>query len=175
MSILQLLKKGLAGDHPSRETETIRKISESLDLLEPEKAKYVAAFAYLLCRVARADLNISLLESRMMERIVVEIGGLPEDQAVLVVQIAKTQNRIFGGTENFLVAREFGALASHEQKLALVHCLYSVAAADELISTLEDNEISQIADELRIEHGDFIKVRSAYRDSLAVLKRPQEI
>jgi uncharacterized tellurite resistance protein B-like protein len=175
MSILQLLKKGLATGTPSPETETIRKISESLDLLEPERARYVAAFAYLLCRVARADLKISALESRIMERIVVEIGGLPEEQAVLVVQIAKTQNRIFGGTENFLVAREFGAMASLEQKFALLHCLYSVAAADELISTVEDNEISQIADELRIEHGDFITVRSAYRDSLAVLKRPQEI
>jgi uncharacterized tellurite resistance protein B-like protein len=49
-------------------------------------------------------------------------------------------------------------------------CLFAVAAAHEDISTIEDNEISQIADELRIEHREFISIRSKYRDHLAVLK-----
>jgi uncharacterized tellurite resistance protein B-like protein len=175
MSILQMLKKGMAGESVSPETEIIRKITESLDRMDPEKARYVGAFAYLLSRVARADLTISALESRMMERIVMEVGRLPEEQAVLVVQIAKTQNRMFGGTEDFLVAREFSSMATSEQKLSLLHCLYAVAAADDSISTVEDNEISQIADELRVEHREFIVVRSSYRDTLAVLKNPQEI
>lgn len=146
MSILELLKVG-PRPHSSAETDTVRKITESLDRLEPERAKYVAAFAYLLSRVARADLNISPEESRVTERIVMEIGGLPEEQAVIVVQIAKTQNILFGGTEDYLVAREFNSIASHDQKLSLLHCLFAVAAADESISTVEDNQISQIADE----------------------------
>jgi uncharacterized tellurite resistance protein B-like protein len=175
MSILQLLKRGLVSGSSSPEAETIRRISESLDQLEPERARYVAAFAYVLCRVARADLNISSMENRMMERIVVEVGGLPEEQSVIVVQIAKTQNRLFGGTENFLVAREFASMATPEEKISLLQCLYAVAAADDSVSTLEDNEIGQIADELRIEHSDFIAVRSEYRDYLEVLKRPQEL
>jgi len=53
----------------------------------------------------------------------------------------------------------------------LLDCLYAVAAAENLVSTIEDNEISQIADELRIEHRDFISIRSKYRDSLAVLQK----
>ena len=77
---------------------------------------------------------------------------------------------IFGGTENFLVSREFNSIASHEEKMGLLDCLYAVASADHSISTVEDNEISQIADELRIEHRDFISIRSKYRDKLAVLK-----
>ncbi len=99
-------------------------------------------------------------------------GGLTEEQAVIVVQIAKSQNILFGGTENFLVSREFNSLASHEQKLALLDCLFAVAAANRSISTVEDNEVSQIADELKIEHRDFISVRSRYRDYLAVLQNP---
>jgi uncharacterized tellurite resistance protein B-like protein len=134
--------------------------------------RVIAAFAYLLSRIARADLDISDEEIRMMERIVMERGGLPEEQAVIVVQIAKTQNILFGATENYLVTREFNSMATHEQKLALIDCLFAVAAADESISTLEDNEVSQIADELRIEHKDFIAIRSTYRDYLAVLKKP---
>lgn len=175
MSILRFLRfdqQKTAGS--SAETEAIRKIAEALDRMDPERAKYVAAFAYLLSRVARADLQIGPEETRTMEQIVMEHGGLPEEQAVLVVQMAKRQNILFGSTENFLVTREFNAMATPEQKASLLHCLFAVAAADKSISTVEDNEISQIADELRIEHSDFITVRREYRKDLAVLKKPTE-
>lgn len=159
-------------DSVSPATETVRKITEALDRLEPERAKYIAAFAYILSRVAHADRNISEEETRAMERIVMEWGGLPEEQAIIVVQMAKTQSILFGGTENYLVTREFNAIATREQKLALLHCLFAVSASDESISTVEDNEIRQIAKELRFRHKDFIAVRLAHRKHLAVLKKP---
>ena len=99
-----------------------------------------------------------------------EHSGLPEEQAVIVIQIAKTQNILFGGTENYLVSREFKEITGHSERMALLDCLYTVAAADKSISTVEDSEISQIADELRIEHRDFILIRQKYRDFLAVFK-----
>ena len=49
-----------------------------------------------------------------------ERTGLPEEQAIMVVQMAKTQNVLFGETENYLVAREFGEISTREQKLALL-------------------------------------------------------
>jgi len=171
MSIWRFLKLQPEGSRPSSaETETVRKITEALDRMEPERARYIAAFAYLLGRVARADLNISGEETRVMERIVSEKGRIPEEQAIIVVQIAKSQNILFGATENYLVSREFNGMATQEQKMALIDCLFAVGAADQSISTVEDNEISQIADELRIEHKDFIAIRSTYRNYLAVLK-----
>ncbi len=175
MSILKFLNldpKLTSGS--SAETETVRKISRELDQLDPERAKFIAAFAYLLSRVARADLVVSAEETAAMENIVMQQGGLPEEQAVLVVQMAKTQNKLFGGTENYLVTREFNRIATPEQKLSLLYCLFAVSAADQNISTVEDNEVSQIADELRIEHKDFISVRSKFREYLAVLKKPTE-
>ena len=175
MSWLRFLKLVPDESSSSSETETVRKISQALDRLEPERAKYIAAFAYLLGRAARADLNISPEETRKMERIITEHSGLPEEQAVMVIQIAKTQNILFGGTENYLVSREFKEVAGHAEKMALLDCIYAVAAADGSISTIEDNEISQIADELRIEHRDFIRIRSKYRDSLAVFKHSPNV
>lgn len=176
MSILRLLRRNMdERATPSSETETVRKIIQSLDQLDQERAKFIAAFAYLLSRAARADLHISLEETNVMERIVMQQGRLPENQAVMVIQLAKTQNVLFGGTENYLVSREFNSIASHEEKMGLLDCLYAVASADHSISTVEDNEISQIADELRIEHRDFISVRSKYRDKLAVLKNSQTL
>ena len=68
-----------------------------------------------------------------METIVRDHGQLPHDQAMLVVQLAKTSNLLFGGTANFLVAREFSALATYDQKLALMRCLFEVSATDEAI------------------------------------------
>lgn len=172
MSILKFLgleKTAAAGTSP--ETQTVRKITEALDRLEPERARYIAAFAYILSRVAHADLKISPEETREMERIVTQRGGVPEEQALIVVQMAKTQSLLFSGTENYLVTREFNRIASREQKLALLDCLFAVSSADKSISSIEDSEIRQIVSELKLEREDFIAARSAYREHLEVLKK----
>jgi uncharacterized tellurite resistance protein B-like protein len=172
MSILRFLGLEPAPERDARgaESETVRRIVAELDQLDPERARYIAAFAFILSRVANADLNIGKRETSVMERIVVEQGGLPEDQAVIVVQMAKTQSLLFGGTENYLVTREFNRIASRREKLALLDCLFAVSAADETITTVESNVIRQIADELMLDHRDYADVRSRYRDHLAVLK-----
>lgn len=155
------------------ETETVRKITQALDRLDPARARFIAAFAYILGRVALADLAISETEVREMERLVMEVGGLPEDQAIIVVQIAKTRNALFGATENFLVTREFAGMTSREEKLRLIECLFAVSASEDGITTMEDNEIRQIASELQLEHRDFIAVRYKFRDQLIVLRKPE--
>jgi uncharacterized tellurite resistance protein B-like protein len=157
----------------SSQTDTVRKIVKALDEMEPARAKYIAAFAYILSRVARADMNISDAETRKMEQLVVGLSGLSEDQAILTVQIAKTQATLFGGTENFLVTDEFNQLATHEQKLSLLNCLFAVAAADESISSVEEREIRLIVNELQLTHSDFINARLAYRQYLSLLNDPR--
>jgi len=175
-SILEFLGLGRPAERPNEhgaETETVRKIVAELDQLEPERARFVAAFAYVLSRVAHADMNISAEEIRAMEALVVEHGGLPPEQAVIVVQMAKTQNLLFGGTENYLVTRELNRIATREQKLALVDCLFAVSAADDSVSSVEDGVIKQVAAELKLDHADVVQVRGGYRDKLAVLKKPE--
>ena len=174
MSILKFL--GLGGpedgrEGPSGEVESIRKISRELDQMDSDLARYVAAFAYLLGRVAHADMTISEDEALEMERIVMETGHLPPEQAAMVVEIAKRQNVLFGHVENFLVTREFNQIASKEQKLELLNCLFEVSSSDDSVSSLEDREIRQIASELLLEHRDFINARSAYRDQLEVFRK----
>jgi len=130
----------------------------------------VATFAFILSRVAQADLQVSEEETRAMERIVVEQGGLPEEQAMIVVQMAKTQSLLFGGTDNYSVTKEYARTARREEKVSLLRCLFAVSAADQTISNLESTVIRQIADELGLEHRDFIAVRSEFREHLAVLR-----
>ncbi|HBY61134.1 MAG TPA: hypothetical protein DEH78_15030 [Solibacterales bacterium] len=163
-----------APDEPEdRTTAAVRKIAEALDQLPADQARYLAAYAYILGRVAKADHVVSAEESRAMERIVMEAGGLTEAQAVLVVQIAKTRNQLFGATEDFLVTREFNEIATRDQKLQLLEALFAVSSAGDDILVTEDNEIRKIASELTLEHRDVIAVRLAFRDKLAVLKKPQ--
>ena len=149
----------------------IRKIADALGQMEPEKARYVASFAYILGRVAHADLSITEEETREMERIVEGMAGLPEEQAILVVQIAKAQNAMFGATDGFSVTEAFSQTATRAQKLALLNCLFAVSSSDHSISQLEDNEIRKISAELRLDHSDFIAARSLYLRHLEVLKR----
>lgn len=176
MGILELF--GIASKDPWEQqqqesaSDTVRKITDELNHMDREQAKYVASFAYILGRVAHADLDISVEETREMERIVQGLGGLPEEQAILVVQLAKTQALLFGSTENFVVTQEFNRIASRQQKLALLNCLYAVSSSDQAVSTAEDNEIRRITQELRLDHADFIAARSAYRDYLEVLRKP---
>ena len=175
MSILKFLGLGGTPEKPGPgDTDTVRRIAAELDRLDPDRARYIAAFAYILGRVAIADREISAAETRAMERIVAERGGLPEAQAVMVVQMAKSQNVLFGGTEDFLVAREFGRMASYDQKLALLECLFIVSATDETITLAEDQEIARVALELKIEHADVVRARLARREYLSVLRRPAE-
>lgn len=152
------------------EGEAVRAIVEKLERLDPERARHIAAFAYILGRVAHVDLEISEREVRAMERILVTLGGIGADEAALVVQIAKAQHTLFGATENYVVTREFGRRASPEEKTALLECLFAVSASDENVSGDEETEIRKIARELDLSHSEFIEARMKFREHIAALK-----
>ena len=161
-------------DATAGNTETVRKIVHQLETMDPARARHLAAFAYILGRVAYADLDISKEETDKMEEIVRRFGKVPEEQAVLIVQIAKSQNQLFGATENYLVTREFKEIATPEERVKLLDCLFAVSAADDSISGVEESEVRQIASELGLNHSEYIRVRSAYSDKLEVLKPSPE-
>lgn len=173
MSILEWL--GLKRDRQEGEqgeTDTVRRIVGELRALPPEQARYVAAFAFILARVAHADLNISQEETEKMERIVRDLGHLPAAQAVLAVEIAKRQSELTGGTENFLVTRELKDIATREQCRELLDCLFAVSAADESISGVEESQIRQVASELGFSLEELVEIRSSWNHKREILRRP---
>jgi len=157
--------------HTDEAVEPLRETIAALDHLEPDRARFLAAFAYLMGRVAHADRRVSEEESRAMQALVEEHGGLSHDQAALVVGLAARSNLLFGGTADFLVAREFSGLATYDQKLALVRCLFVISAADQAISTAEEGEIHRIAHELRIDPPDLTALRVRFSRFLPGLSR----
>jgi uncharacterized tellurite resistance protein B-like protein len=162
---------GLSPNEASvRDPHTIERIAEALEELGPDSARYVAAFAYVLARVAHADWDISPEEVAVMEQLAAESAELSAEQARLVVEIARSQALALGASENYIVTRLYRDISTREQRLGLIECLFAVASADQDISTAENHEITIVANQLGLTHTEVTAVRSRFREHLAVLK-----
>jgi uncharacterized tellurite resistance protein B-like protein len=168
MSVWKWLGLGRGADRP--EFDSLEEIEAALTGLAPARRRYVACFTYILTRGARADPQVTDAETREMERLVADRVGIPADRAADAVRLSAIQARRSGGTDDFVVTREFNAVASHAQKLALVDALFAVSGVDASIITIEDNEIRRIANELKIEHAEYIALRSKHLENLEVLR-----
>jgi len=155
---------------PIGETATVRRIVARLEALPHDQARYLAGFAYVMSRAAEADLDISAEETAVMEHFVVELGGIDEAQAVLVVEMAKLQARMQGATEDFLVTREFARIATEDQRLAVLRCCFAVSAADNSISATEASVVNEIARELDLTREQLNEVRSDFVEQLSAIQ-----
>ena len=149
------------------ETATVRRIVARLEQMPPEQARLVASAAYTLARAAQADLEISEEETATIERELQAPGVLDEPTAVLVTEMAKLQARTVGGTEDYVVTREFTALATEEQRVRVLRACFAVGAASGTISAEESAVLNQIGNELGLDPDTVNKVRSEFHERLS--------
>lgn len=170
MSLFRFLGLSKADADAQREPESLRELTDRLSAMAPEDARFVAAFAYLLARVAGADLETAGDEREVIARRLETVAGLAPERAELLAESAIAAADTHAASDDHLVARAFREMASAEERLLLVRCLYAVAAADSNITTLEDNEVFEIATEIGVARGDVVALRSEWKEHLAVLK-----
>ena len=173
MSIFDWLGLGTApskNELPTEESRSVREIVGRLRDLSPERARWIAAFAMVVARAARADFEISGDEFQTMEKVLIEYGNLEADQAALVAEMAAHRNQMLGASEDYLATREFRKISSEADREGLLHCLFAVSAADDSISLVEEEEIRQVASELGIEHAIFTAIRARFREKRDVLR-----
>ena len=128
----------------------------------------------MLSRVANADLQISDEETAKIVEILHDARRSARGSgAARCAEIANSQNKLFGGTENFLVTREFREIASEEERRQLLDCLFAVSAADDAITSEEEGQIWQIASELGFTHQEYVDASPWHSDKRTVL-RPKE-
>lgn len=174
MSLRDWLQARTGAASARGDTDTVRRIASELERIDPRRARYIAAFAYLLSRAAGANLHITAAETAKMVALVRAVGHLSAAQAAAVVEIAKSQHRRFGGTENFLVTREFRTIASTMQCRVLLRCLFAVCAADDAITAAEEAQIRQVACELGLSHSEYVQIRLKYAHRRTILHVDRE-
>ncbi len=179
--VLGQLFKGKGDQTPAIDPETVKGVDETdtaalrrivaqLEQLPPDQRKFIAGFSYVLGRVANADMTIAGEEVSQMERTVMEVGGLPEAQAVLVVQIALNHTMLYGGTDDYVITREVSKTASRDQLERLLRAAFTVGAADLTINAEESAELDVIGRELGFADTEIRAMRAEFKESFAAVR-----
>jgi uncharacterized tellurite resistance protein B-like protein len=157
------------------DTATVRRIVAKLESMPPEQARFLAAAAYTLARAANADLDISDEETAAIERELQEHESIDEATAVLVTEMAKLQAKTVGGTEDYVVTREFKALADESQRIVVLRACFAVMAAGGTISAEETAVINEIAVELDIDDATLNAIRADYHEQLSSVQQIRRV
>jgi tellurite resistance protein len=157
------------------DTETVRRIVAKLEAMPPEKARFLAATAYTLARAANADLDISDEETAAIERELQGHESIDEATAVLVTEMAKLQAKTVGATEDFVVTREFKALADEAQRIVVLRACFAVMAANGSISAEETATVNEIAAELDIDQATLNAIRTDYHEQLSSVQQIRRV
>ena len=89
--------------------------------------------------------------------------------------MAKLQAKTVGGTEDYVVTREFRNLSTEEQRRNVLHACFVIAAANGSISSEESTEINEIARELDIDPAEVNEIRAAFHDQLSSVQEVRRI
>ena len=160
---------------PSGDTATVRRIVATLESMPPQQARLIASAAYTLARAANADLDISDEETAAIERALQTDESLDEATAVLVAEMAKLQAKTVGGTEDYVVTREFKALADDGQRVAVLRACFAVMAANGTISAEENAVVNEIAEELDIDDATLNSIRAEFHEQLSAVQAIRRI
>ena len=152
------------------DTASVKLIALQLSAMPPARARYLAAFAYLLGRAADANMAVSDDETAEMVKLMEESGGLDAETARLVVVLATAQADSYGATEDFLVTREFKAISTLEEREQLLRCCFLVMAADDEIDETESWLANRLAEELDIERPDLNAIREEFYEQLSSVR-----
>ena len=145
----------------------LRELVNALDRLEPERARHIARFAYLLGRVAHADRHVSPAGDR--DDGAARSRAWAASPPIRRCSSSASRNRATccsarPRTTKWRESSRTGA--SYEEKRALARCLFATAATDDAISMTEETEIHRILTQLRIEPSDLTALRVEHRGFL---------
>ena len=136
--LLRLLLPKSAED--DGDSVAIKELVTHLSLPDDLDPRLIATYAYLMARIAFADRQIDPSEERRIQEILQQLTSMPAAEAELIVKVATRLTRQRGGTENYLVTRDFKEHSNQDERQQLLHCLFAIAAADDSISLREEEE-----------------------------------
>lgn len=147
----------------------MRRLQAQLVRLGPERLEYLAGFAGELARVADVDEGMSPAEAAVI-RTQLTAHGLTTAEAGVVIDLLRHEIEVLHSLQHHVLNRAVNRHASASEKETLIDCLYAVAAADHMVSDVEEREIRRIADALLVPHSVLMRVRGRYRDRIEGLQ-----
>ena len=162
---------GLRTDGPPGPADSfLGRLHAQLARLGGERLEFLAGFAGQLARVANAEGGISAAEATAMTEQLTAQGRLAATDAAVVVDVLRHEFEVLRSAEPHLLNRAINAHAAPEEKQVVIDCLYAVAAADHLVSDVEEQEIRRVAEALLVPHGALMAIRARYKDRLEALR-----
>lgn len=148
----------------------LQRLQGELARLGADRLEYLAAFAGLLARVAGAEGGISAEEAAAVAARLRDAGNLSEADATLIADLLRHERDGLAALPAHELTRAVNAGATETEKQGLLDCLYAVAAADHLVSDVEEQEIRRVAEAVVVPHRVLMEIRARYRDRLEVLQ-----
>ncbi|MEE9309927.1 MAG: TerB family tellurite resistance protein [Cocleimonas sp.] len=133
-------------------------ISESPALSGDSKANDPQlALAALMIEVAEADFEDAPEEQQAILSIVKASFNLKEQDAEVLIQLAKTEHE--KSTDYFQFTRLINDNYSAPKKIELIENLWRIAFSDQTLDKYEEHVIRRISDLLYVSHGDFMAAK----------------
>jgi len=118
--------------------------------------------AGLMARVAWVDETLSEEEKQVIQKILTEVWGLPENETTLIT--AMSCSKVMHGLDYYRLTRSFFECTLPEERSNFLKCLFLVANSSEKTSNKEIEEIRLIAHHLLLGHRDFIDAKLSISD-----------
>jgi uncharacterized tellurite resistance protein B-like protein len=161
---------GLHGPADAAPASLLGRLQKALAHGGAARLEYLAAFAGQLARVAVAEGGISAQEAAAMAAQLRTAGNLSEADATLIADMLRQERDGLAAIGAQELTRAINDGATPDEKQALLDCLYAVAAADHLVSDVEEQEIRRVAEAILVPHRVLMEIRARYRDRLEALQ-----
>lgn len=128
--------------------------------LPDERLYFLCLVGTLMASVAHVDDHFDPAEKKALKRCLTDQFSLEGKELTLLFEVVEEQAR--QGFDFHEVVTEFNRVASHNDRINLMECLFEVSIADGKMAHEEAEEIRRITKALRIPHKTFIehKVRA---------------
>ena len=144
---------------PDQGTAYVRRAISELGSNSVERRRFLAGYAYVLVRVARADGDINDAEIERMEQALIAAGEVPDAVGALLVALASRLNSLYGATDDYAVTRELARSSSPQERQRLLRACVAVAVADGRLTGGETAELHEVGRELGFSVEEIAAVR----------------
>jgi uncharacterized tellurite resistance protein B-like protein len=160
--------------NPDMEKYFKRKVLKKIELksshskiptnLPEEKLYFICLVGTLMATIAHVDDHFDAAEKKALKRCLIDQFALKGKELTLLFDVVEEQAR--QGFDFYEVAKELNRVASFNDRIHLMECLFEVSIADGEMGHDEAEEIRRITKALRIPHKTFIECKVRALDKI---------